>query len=415
MHRPPIPALTGLRCVAALSVAVGHSLPVNLSVLGTSLHGLTGIGMPLFFTLSGFIIHYSYSDAFVSGWRGAAAEFSVARFSRIYPLYFAFLMLFLAVSAMGAALVRPDGLPLLFAYLFGVTTWLPVAIEGKLVSQWHYGISWSVSTELFFYLCYALFLYRIAMIRDLRLAVAALALFVLLAVAGFTAAFLTCDRWEPWAVAAFSELPPRMQDFNNSFVRWALYLSPYAQIPGFICGALTCQAHLLIQRNRSMDAFPANALAWSSVLGIGLLWMMSQRVGASGAWKNLNTPGDVFVALHMNMLLVPLCCTLMLAVAMRPTNIGTLLSTSTAVFLGEISYSIYLSHPIVVELAGRMPRPVPGVRFVVTLVALVAASAMLYRIVERPARRWLRSAWLEHLRHRGAEPALAVGGNHPHA
>ena len=50
------------------------------------------IGMPLFFTLSGFIIHYVYADAFASGWRRAGGEFAIARFSRIYPLYLALLV-----------------------------------------------------------------------------------------------------------------------------------------------------------------------------------------------------------------------------------------------------------------------------------------------------------------------------------
>ena len=113
----------------------------------------------------------------------------------------------------------------------------------------------------------------------------------------------------------------------------------------------------------------------------------------------------------MNMLLVPPCSTLMLALATRPTHVGVLLS----VFLGEISYSIYLSHPLVLQLAAWMPRAVPGGRFLVILIAIVAIPALLYRLVERPARRWFRGRWLEHLRDRAAQPALAVGGNPPHA
>jgi peptidoglycan/LPS O-acetylase OafA/YrhL len=408
VHQPLIPSLTGLRFVAAFSVAFGHTIPATLILFGTSPHGLTAIGIPLFFTLSGFIIHYSYADAFVSGWRRAAADFSVARFSRIYPLYFAFLLLMLVASPMGARLIRTDALPLLGAYVLGVTTWVPLAIDGKILGQWHYGISWSVSTEFFFYVCYGLLLYRIARIRDLRRAVGALAVFVFIAIAVLVAIFLTCDRWEPWALAAFPGFSPRMQDFDNSFARWALYFSPYAQLPGFICGVLTCQIHFLIRRRGPVEGLLPDAAAWGAAAGIVLLWVELQWLGTSGQWLRLSAPADIFVALHMNMLLVPLCCMLMLALATRATAVGALLSTSTALFLGEISYSIYLSHPITVGLSARMLSGFPiAVRVLVTLGAIVAVSVLLYRLIEAPARQLLRRAWLDRLRNRAGRPVPA--------
>jgi hypothetical protein len=88
--RDNLDALTGLRFVAAFTIALGHYFPPWREI--------TGIGMPLFFTLSGFIIHYVYADTFTGGWRRATSEFAIARFSRIYPLYFALL-----------AYPRPDG------------------------------------------------------------------------------------------------------------------------------------------------------------------------------------------------------------------------------------------------------------------------------------------------------------------
>src|SRR5260370_292937 len=88
-----IPSLTGVRFVAAFTIAAGHIYsPVN---------ELTLIGMPLFFTLSGFIIHYVYAAPFAASWRGAAVEFAGARFSRIYPLYFVLLLVALITTPMG--------------------------------------------------------------------------------------------------------------------------------------------------------------------------------------------------------------------------------------------------------------------------------------------------------------------------
>jgi peptidoglycan/LPS O-acetylase OafA/YrhL len=88
-----IGSLTGVRFIAALTIALGHSyVPVDV---------ITMVGMPLFFTLSGFIIHYASSDTFTTGWRSGDAKFAVARFSCIYPLYFILLPVSLVTTPMG--------------------------------------------------------------------------------------------------------------------------------------------------------------------------------------------------------------------------------------------------------------------------------------------------------------------------
>jgi len=61
-----LPALTGLRFLAALCVVVSHSIhamttagnPLWSMYLGT----LSAFGMALFFVLSGFVIHFNYSE-----------------------------------------------------------------------------------------------------------------------------------------------------------------------------------------------------------------------------------------------------------------------------------------------------------------------------------------------------------------
>jgi peptidoglycan/LPS O-acetylase OafA/YrhL len=76
--------LTGLRAIAAFTIVFGHGyIPWGY---------VTALGMPLFFTLSGFIIHYVYCEAFRANWGRAVGDFAVARFSRLYPLYFLLLM-----------------------------------------------------------------------------------------------------------------------------------------------------------------------------------------------------------------------------------------------------------------------------------------------------------------------------------
>ncbi|MGN8544628.1 acyltransferase family protein [Bradyrhizobium sp. 13971] len=103
-----IPALTGIRFVAAAAVALSHG--GSLFLEGTSLAldisiGTLGLlGMSVFFTLSGFVIQYNYGSSIAGSPRKAIPEFLVARIARIYPL---FVVLFLV-----ELLDRTDGLAL---------------------------------------------------------------------------------------------------------------------------------------------------------------------------------------------------------------------------------------------------------------------------------------------------------------
>jgi len=133
--------------------------------------------------------------------------------------------------------------------------------------------------------------------------------------------------------------------------------------------------------------------------------METQWLGKGGDWKQLSSPADIFVALHMNMLLVPFCCTLMLSLATLRTTLGTLLSTSSALLLGEISYSTYLSHPLVLGVVKRLfPQLEGSLLIVVDMAMILAASLLLYWLVEVPAKRLLRRAWLKRHRYKVDNP-----------
>src|SRR3981189_3454710 len=98
MPKLDIPGLTGLRFIAAFSIlflhAVAWCIPFNDTNIPNAIGSWVGVyGMPLFFVLSGFVIHYNYALAFRERPYGTASRrFFSARFARIYPLYFFFLV-----------------------------------------------------------------------------------------------------------------------------------------------------------------------------------------------------------------------------------------------------------------------------------------------------------------------------------
>jgi peptidoglycan/LPS O-acetylase OafA/YrhL len=385
--RDNLDALTGLRFVAAFTIVLGHIYQPWLEV--------TAIGMPLFFTLSGFIIHYVYADAFAGGWRRATGEFAVARFSRIYPLYLALLAYSLWHTPMGPPLMTRAGFPVLLAYLTGCWTWFPFQVEGKQVLEWYYHISWSVSTEIFFYLAYALVFYRIARLQSARKCLGILLAFCVAAYAMFYIAYLTRDLWEMAIIERFPQFTARTVDFDGSFYRWLLYISPYSRIFEFIGGCLTCQLYRLIRRRQELAArLPTGAIAGLAVVAAAILFGLFRHFGAANPWL---APGNHSVAgflvgLHMNFLFAPACYAMILALALGGSAIGTVLASRPCCLLGDISYSTYLSHPMADRIllhAGLLGTAV-WEHLLMAFVLVYAMSWVLFSLVEVPAKRGLR-------------------------
>jgi len=97
-----VPALTGARFVAAASVLLGHfffAVSFSDATFNKSMSVIALPGMSLFFVLSGFVLYLNYSHFFVPGnMLSGLREFAVARFARLFPLYFLFMLVIIAIS-----------------------------------------------------------------------------------------------------------------------------------------------------------------------------------------------------------------------------------------------------------------------------------------------------------------------------
>ncbi len=161
MSHGRLDALTGLRGVAALSVLLGHGLHWCYSSGGYHLSALIAaigtelayFGISLFFVLSGFVIQHTYAHRFRdTGFRSAAAAFFVSRFARLYPLYLVALVLSLGTVAMPTG---AGGAEILAAHLTLTRSWFNL-------QEAVFAPAWSISTEWFFYIVFALFVMPIA-------------------------------------------------------------------------------------------------------------------------------------------------------------------------------------------------------------------------------------------------------------
>src|SRR5215470_14140125 len=385
---PEISALTGLRFIAAGTVVYAHFAEGS----GFALFGLRSpisvIGMPLFFTLSGFIVHYVYASSFARSWRAAVPAFAFARFSRLYPLFFAILLFYL-LGKLGRMFYAHPGIGLSFMSLTG--TWWYWVADGVPLAGQRYHISWSISTEMFFYLIYAVGLYRVAALTDVRRCAILLAALCVLTFVAFYGVFATQDTWQAWVLARHPNFISTEVDENNSFIRWLVYLSPYFHIPEFIAGCLACQIYLLIRRaDMTVRAGAGEILAWSGVvwLLVALALLVSQwDFGLRGQFL------DYVVFLHKNFLMAPGCVLLILALALGGSSLARALGHRVPTYLGEVSYSIYLGHPFVFTFLVVLGLGAPAYVMTVGFVLVVLWASLLYFAIERPGKAWLRVAF----------------------
>jgi peptidoglycan/LPS O-acetylase OafA/YrhL len=400
-----IPALTGLRFFAAFFILFAHSVDwlfrfdsadvraiVNIVASGFAMYG-----MPLFFVLSGFVIHYNYYRAFRSRpFLRATCEFAAARAARLLPLYFA--LLFIAIFA-DRLFAKTQHNPMLMteiiAYYATLTqSWWYVVLEQRELINWLFPLSWSISTEVFFYIAFVPAIFAILVVKTQRQA-----LLVAIAYAAGVMASLTVIHLNMVSVLEVTEahVPNYigLDNFGESFYRWAFYFSPYTRVFEFFMGCLAAQAFVVfldrpIGRAERRMADVALLAALLFLVGLGLC-----RLGLIDAGRLVY--GSLSF-LGMNFLFAPAIAVILFYVARYGSSPFTrFMSSSPLVAVGERSYSIYLVHgwtvPIFAQATGVFDW-LSGTESVMRVLCAIALTLVFahatYQLIEVPSRAWLR-------------------------
>lgn len=364
------PALDGMRALAATAVLLTH-VAFWTGDYTPDLEGRIfarfDVGVPIFFVLSGFLLS---RPLFLAARERRPAPRTAAylwrRALRILPAYW------LTVAAALLLLPQNDGA--------GPGTWLRQLTLTQVYGAGHLreGLShtWSLSTELAFYLVLPLVggaLVRLARVRPERPARVLVALAVLTVLALAWIVFIRSsdllsggapDLWLPsfggWFAAGMLLAVLSVADRDWRPVRVASDLG---------ASLATCWA-------------AAGALFWIATGPIAGPTTLEPPTASEAVLKNVLYLG---VAL---LLVLPLVFGDQRSGWVRP-----LLASPTARYLGEISYGLFLVH--VVVLAGgyallglvQFTGDLPTVATVTWLVS-VGLAAAIYRLVERPVRRW---------------------------
>lgn len=338
-------AVTALRFFAAAWVALYAFWP-DLAVGFTPNIVAKGyLGVELFFVLSGFILSHVYLEA-VGEKRFRYRAFLWARVARVYPLHLATLFGVMALG-LGALAVGMsiDG---------SVLSWRSLPANLLMVHAWGFAPeagwnhpSWSISAEWFAYLCFPVFAFAAWRLRNRpAAAVAGAAAFL----AGLYAVF------EPLAGFPLTE----------ATIRWgALRIVP--------CFAYGCALYLIYRRA---------PLRHAALLAAGFALAVATSA-TFRLWDGVT---------------VLLAGGLILALASLDNARAGWMSSRPAVYLGEISYSIYMIcvpwKLLAVNLAARLTDAADkklqiGV-WIVVVAMIPAVAAVSYHLVESPARKALR-------------------------
>lgn len=326
-----LPALTGVRGVAACIVAVFHMNywfytggwdPYGPGVTLTTIFRVGYLGVDLFFALSGYVIAAAYLEAFRCASRGTYMHFMIRRFARVWPLHVATLLLFVGDPGCRAPGDMAGNLLMVQAWGFFDH---PTCNEP----------SWSISCEWFAYLAFPCLAW--VLLRSDR-------------------------RWATIGVAALGMAGLGILTWLNGDHSLNVTFSfglPRAAC-SFAIGAALCRGFASVKPHLAFD-------------GCGII-----IITAVGGLAVVGAP---------DLLIVGLFGPLVLCIARAAGPLRAVLGAGPVVWLGEISYSLYLWHHLMINqfksLGGEIATPT-AVGLV--LCAIIGAAALSRRWIEQPAR-----------------------------
>lgn len=345
-----IPEIDGLRAVAVLSVILFH-LKANLLPGGFS-------GVDVFFVISGYVVSGSLAKEHKSSFWQFAVDFYSRRILRIYPA----LVLCLIISVIFQTLFIPNSwlsttsIKTGLAAFWGMSNFALILFsDGYFSPRVEFNTfthTWSLAVEEQFYLLFPVVFFLASKGRERRNWLS------------------TISNWLLPILLVFSFLVSIYQ--THSMPDQAYYLLP-SRFWELACGAV-----LFGLNNQQKFIIKSKVLLETSIfvglLLIGFGFVYSDPKAFPFPWALLPVLGSLFVI------------TGVASDVQKESLIGKFLNNSPIIYIGKISYSLYLWHwPIIVLLKWTIGIDGPGGIWA-AVIGTLAASAMSYHYIERPIR-----------------------------
>jgi exopolysaccharide production protein ExoZ len=353
-----------LRGAAALMVVMVHSRSVLMdTATGKAVadHILLpmGMGVDLFFLISGFLMMFTSQN--FDGTKAYAWRFIAKRAARIWPLFAVITPLALVVEHGMHGFLDPS---IVFPYLEGLAFIPHNPGASGIYFQMAVGVAWTLCFECYFYLLFAACMLFGRWRYMVMAAWFALTLMAIPLVRGGYSLNVAAQPLVEWSRYANLAINPIVWDFVIGMIGGWLYVSDFK-----------------VERTWTIYA----VVTVSSML----LLMGWHRLGM------VNFFGPHGWGIPMAILFFGV---LMLA------KVEALKVPAWSVWLGNISYSLYLVHVYVFETLQRVVNAIPmnhdaanAVLFVIRPVVAVICAWLTFRYVETPLSTWARNRLL-HIR-----------------
>jgi peptidoglycan/LPS O-acetylase OafA/YrhL len=349
-----IPSLDGMRAISIALVLGGHVAGTR-GAYGEEIFQYVGdfaqFGVRVFFVISGFLITSLLMKERASAGRISLGGFYKRRMLRILPAFYAFLLAVCLLQYSGALKVStPD----LLAALTFTTNFR--------AETWNLGHIWSLSVEEQFYFLWPAAMACLGRTRAIEIGLGTLVIAPMLR--GF------------WA---WKEAPDDGQFFLNADILAG----------GCLLALLRSRLHANTRYMRMLSS------TWIATAPVGALTINALHgFGIHSLFSGVMT---ILIAITIDRVIT------------YPEGIAAFLNWGPVVFVGTLSYSLYLWQQIFLNRFG----PLIINAFPLNIILAIACALLSYYLVERPflrLRNSRRAARSDQMIHRESEPAAIVTG-----
>lgn len=263
------------------------------------------IGVSFFFILSGFILAYNYRDSFLNR-TITKSDFYIARIARIYPVHLLCLLIAVPMTLQNASVGFSVWITQLFFNITLTQSFIPI----KYIYFSFNTPSWSISTELFFYLLFPILIWCIDKLKNHKYKKGFLIVYALI-------------------------IPLLMLIIPKNYYKALFYINPFLRIFDFFIGILIYELYLKINKHESKINF--HILEVLSIIVLLVFFVFHKSI-----------PNVMRFSIYY---WIPISL-MILAFSFQKGFLSGYLSNNKLILLGEISFGFYMFHKLILYYFG---------------------------------------------------------------